>query len=163
LVMAKRHTLSKKERRRLAEELSYIGDLRIEDEGLVEYYQDENGEKILVNGEAAFVKLRDKWIPHLRFILKNLQALRLPKVYVDKGAMEALLRGADLMAPGIKSVEGVFKEGDIVVICELESRRPFAVGRALTPSDPIVKGELKKGKVVENIHYFNDEIWRHGP
>lgn len=163
MVMVKRHPLSKKERKRLAEELSYISDLKIEDERLVEYYQDDNGEKILVNGEAWFVKLGVKWIPHLRFILKNLQALRLPKVYVDKGAMEALLRGADLMAPGVKSIEGVFKEGDIVVICELESRKPFAVGRALASSDPIVKGELRRGKVVENLHYFNDEIWRHGP
>jgi len=57
LVMVKRHPLSKKERKRLAEELSYIGDLKIEDERLVEYYQDDNGEKILVNGEAWFVKL----------------------------------------------------------------------------------------------------------
>lgn len=62
------------------------------------------------------------------------------------------------MAPGIKAIEGAFREGDIVVICELESRKPFAIGRALAPSDPITKGELRRGKVVENIHYFNDEF-----
>ncbi|MEM0378877.1 MAG: DUF1947 domain-containing protein [Thermosphaera sp.] len=161
--MVKRYPLSKKERRKLWEELSYMGDFSISDEALVEYYQDENGERILVNGEAAFFKLGDKWIPHLRFVLKNLDALSLPRILVDKGAMQALLRGADLMAPGIKAIEGAFREGDIVVICELESRKPFAIGRALAPSDPITKGELRRGKVVENIHYFNDEFWRHGP
>lgn len=91
--MVKRYPLSKKERRKLWEELSYMGDFSISDEALVEYYQDENGERILVNGEAAFFKLGDKWIPHLRFVLKNLDALSLPRILVDKGAMQALLRG----------------------------------------------------------------------
>ena len=64
----------------------------------------------------------------------------LPVVYVDEGAVRALLRGADLMAPGIKQIPQSFQAGQIIEVHLLDQDTPFMVGLAKVSSDEIKEG-----------------------
>ncbi len=74
-------------------------------------------------------------------------------VEVDRGAAEAVLRGADLMAPGITSHDNLVK--DKLVLIRFQGT-PIAIGLALLNQSDI--GE--KGKIVKNLHYKGDKLWR---
>jgi len=98
-------------------------------------------------------------IPIDRFYIPFIDSIHLfegyPLVRVDEGAAKAILRGADLMAPGIKSYTG-FEAEDLVVVSVGDSF--IAVGEALEPSSKL--SEMQKGKVVKILHYKGDKIWK---
>ena len=74
------------------------------------------------------------------------------------GAIKFVINGADIMRPGITEIEEGIVKGDFVVIADEKNKNPLAIGIALYDS-----GEMKKitsGKVVKNIHYVGDEIWK---
>jgi PUA domain protein len=73
------------------------------------------------------------------------------------GAVPHVVGGADIMAPGIRKVNGEFAEKQLLVVVDEKHGKYLAVGRALTGSGPLAAA--KKGKVVENIHYVGDLIW----
>jgi len=156
----RRYTLSKKERRRILDELRNLyPSLNIDDDTVIEIIEDrELGKLLLFNNIPAFYTTGDKWIPHLKYLLKN-PIVDIPVITVDKGAVQPLLRGADLMAPGIKNINGEFKPDDIVIIVDEEHGKPIVVGKALVDSKDIVNGVIKRGKVVENIHRIGDKLW----
>ena len=80
-----------------------------------------------------------------------------PDVTVDRGALPYILRGADVMAPGIISFSK-FKTDDIVFVkCE-GVPRVVAIAKALVDSEQL--SNMKKGKVLENLHYVGDKIWK---
>ncbi len=80
-------------------------------------------------------------------------------VITDKGALKPILRGADIMIPGIIE-HSEFDENDIVLVLSLSNDDrtiPVAVGKALINSKAM---QLKrKGKAVKNLHYMGDELW----
>ncbi|ABN70041.1 RNA-binding protein, containing PUA domain [Staphylothermus marinus F1] len=158
--MPRRYVLSKRERKRLLEELEQrYGSIGVGKNDVVEIFEEKNKFKILViNGVPAFIFYEDKWIPHLKYLLRN-PNLKIPIIIVDMGAVKPLLRGADLMAPGIREIIGVFGKGDVVVVAEEKYRKPFVIGIALVDSDDIVSGKIKRGRVVENIHRIGDIFW----
>ncbi|RDD53282.1 MAG: RNA-binding protein, partial [Candidatus Korarchaeota archaeon NZ13-K] len=79
-----------------------------------------------------------------------------PKVVVDIGAVKPIASGADVMGPGVKEVEGSFREGDLVAVVDERLRAVIAVGIALRPS-----GEAReRGKTIKNIHHAGDALWR---
>ncbi len=159
--MVRRYVLSKRERRKVIEELrnTYTG-LEVGKNVVIEIYEDKELGRILIFDDIpAFFEYKGKWIPHLKFLLKNMIP-GLPIVVVDMGAVKPLLRGADLMAPGIRMVKGEFKEGDVVVVVDEKYNKPFVVGIALVKSKGIVDGSIKKGRVVENIHRVGDKLWK---
>ncbi len=78
-----------------------------------------------------------------------------PLVEVDEGAAKALLRGADLMAPGIKRYTE-FDVGDLVVAGYHSSY--VAIGEALESSKRL--SQIKKGKIIKILHYKGDKIWK---
>ena len=78
-----------------------------------------------------------------------------PLVEVDEGAAKALLRGADLMAPGIKR-HTEFDAGDLVVAGYRSSY--LAIGEALESSRRL--SEIEKGKIIKILHYKGDKIWK---
>jgi PUA domain protein len=160
--VSKRYRLSKKELKAFKRELEVMyptfntGDLKD-----VEYAKIGEIEFYIINKIPAFFKFkRGILIPTLIFLLKNREQRWLPRVIVDRGATRALARGADLMVPGIREVDE-FKEEEIVVIVDEESRVPVAVGRAILSSAEIVRllETVRKGKAIENIHYPGDEVW----
>ncbi|MEM4212136.1 MAG: PUA domain-containing protein, partial [Nitrososphaerota archaeon] len=69
-----------------------------------------------------------------------------------------LVNGADVMRPGIVSFEGEFKQGDLVVVRDVNNRRALAVCRALMDSK--TAAATQRGKVLENLHYVGDKYWR---
>jgi malignant T-cell-amplified sequence len=81
----------------------------------------------------------------------------MPRIVVDMGAVPHVAGGADIMAPGIRKVNGEFAERQFLVVVDEKHGKYLAVGRALVGSTPM--SATKKGKVVENVHYVGDLIW----
>jgi len=158
--MGRRYVLSKKERRRVLEELaSQYPGLALSKDSIIEIYEDEEiGAVLLIDRTPSFFQHEGKWLPHLKLLLKN-TIPNLPIVVVDSGAVTPLLRGADVMAPGVREVRGEFHPGDPVVVVDEKYGRPLVVGLALVDSSAIVSGSVKRGKVVENIHRVGDKLW----
>jgi PUA domain protein len=100
-------------------ELNYIKFLGTD--GLIMFFQDRDG----------------PWLPTLPTV-KKFPAL-MPKMQVDKGATDFLLRGANIMAPGLTSPGGVVLPGvekDRAVQIFIEGQNdPSAIGVMLMSSD----------------------------
>lgn len=80
----------------------------------------------------------------------------LPNVLVDMGAIPHVCSGADIMAPGIVSVQE-FESNQLVVIRDERHGKALAIGLSLLSSKEIQ--EKKRGKAVKNLHYVGDKIW----
>ena len=114
----------------------------------------KSSEVIFVDGEPVAFKTEGALVP----VLTNTVALeRLPRVTVDMGAVPHVVGGADVMAPGIRRVEGIFHRGDLVVIVDEKHGKFLSVGRSTLSSEELAS--TKKGKVIVNIHYVGDPVW----
>lgn len=110
-----------------------------------------------INDVNAFFKLQKRWIPTLRYLQTN-NVLKI--VVVDMGAIKFLIGGADVMRPGIVEIDETIAKDEVIVIVDVNNKKPIAVGVALLSG-----GEMKKtasGKVIKNIHYVGDKIWQAG-
>lgn len=108
---------------------------------------------LILNGIPTLIILQDKKIiPHLQGLGRMTTC---PIVLVDKGAVEPIVKGADVMMPGIVN-HSEFKEEDPVAIVS-EEYIPIAVGVAIQDSKNIVKGG--KGKVIKNLHRPSDAFF----
>lgn len=115
------------------------------------------GEKILyLNHQPAFFYYENKLVPTLHNLLKNQVLLK--KIIVDMGAVKFVVSGADIMRPGIISIESEISSGDFVVVVDVNNKKPLAVGIALFGSSEMQ--EMKMGKVIKNIHYVGDDVWK---
>ncbi|MGC9071426.1 MAG: DUF1947 domain-containing protein [Acidilobus sp.] len=155
-----RFRLSKKALRELREEvLRSLGNPPMRWEQ-VEEARAEGVTVYIDDGLQCLARLKGAVIPTLQCLLRRGYSW-LPSVTVDRGASQAVGRGADLMAPGVREVWGDFREGSIVVIVDEQAKVPVAVGRALVGSDRLremIKGH-ERGKVVENLHHAGDRLW----
>ena len=79
------------------------------------------------------------------------------KVVVDQGALPFLLNAADLMAPGVVEADVGIEPGDLFLVVEENHDKPIAVCKAIESGDYMLDKE--SGKVGENIHFVQDEIW----
>ena len=114
----------------------------------------KDAEIVFVDGEPLAFQRKGEIIP----VLVNQAALAtLPTIVVDMGAVPHVVGGADVMAPGIRSIRGVFSSGQLLVVVDEKHGKHLAIGRAL--SNSVDLGKTKKGKVVENLHYVGDAIW----
>ena len=110
---------------------------------------------ILINKKPAFFYHKDQPVPTLKY-LQNHEVLK--KITVDMGAVKFVINGADIMRPGITDIEENIKKNQFIIIIDENNKKPLAVGIALLDSE-----EMKKtttGKVIKNIHFVGDEIWR---
>jgi len=115
----------------------------------------EEDDKYYVNKELLFFKREGKFVPTIRFLLKN---LFLPKVVVDMGAVKFVVNGADVMRPGIVRVDPDLQVGSLVVIVDVNNGKPLAVGELVLSSLEIMAAS--SGKVIKNIHWVGDELWK---
>ncbi|MFW9896014.1 MAG: PUA domain-containing protein, partial [Candidatus Thorarchaeota archaeon] len=123
----------------------------------VELIQTESGDILYaVNNELKLWKLKDDYIPVLTLLLKN--RVELKTIIVDFGAIRYVANGADVMRPGITSIDPSIKKGDIVKIEEETRHRALAVGKALY--DAAEMEAKDSGKVIKNIHTIQDPIWQ---
>ena len=74
------------------------------------------------------------------------------------GAIKFVINGADIMRPGITEIEEGIAKDELVVIIDERNKKPLVVGIALYDSAEMKK--ITSGKVVKNIHYVGDEIWK---
>ena len=80
-----------------------------------------------------------------------------PKVVVDMGAIKFVTNGANVMRPGIRSFQGPFSQGSVVVVVDERHGKALCVGTAIVGEEE-AKG-MQKGPVVKNLHYVGDKFW----
>ena len=156
-----RYRLSKKDLRQLREEVSATlpgapmtwNNVELAKSGDYVVYFDD--------GLPCLARVGGRLIPTLVCLLKRGYGW-LPQVLVDRGASQAVGRGADLMVPGIRGVEGAFSEGQLVVIVDEAARVPVGVGLALMDDTKMraMAAAKAKGKAVQVIHYPGDKLWK---
>lgn len=110
---------------------------------------------IVINQIPAYFRYEQRWIPTLKF-LQQRQLLK--KITVDMGAVKFVVNGADIMRPGIVAIEDGIAAQEAVVIIDVQHHKALAVGLALYDSKEMQ--EIKTGKVIKNLHYVGDEIWK---
>ena len=110
---------------------------------------------LFINKQPCFFYYQGKPVP----TLKLLQEKKLLKtVTIDMGAVKFIINGADVMRPGIVEVEAGIQKNEYVAIIDVNNKKPLAVGRALFSGDEI--RSMSSGKVIQNIHFVGDEIWK---
>ena len=109
------------------------------------------------DGKPLFIERKNRIVPSL---INEDVISQLPTIVVDQGAVPFVCNGADIMAPGLRRIEGKFSVGQLVVVREERFHKALAVGSALTGSDEM--GIQSGGRVVENIHFIGDDAWQEG-
>ena len=71
-------------------------------------------------------------------------------------AIPFIIKGADIMRPGIKELDE-FEKNEIIVIVDETHQKPLAIGISMFSRSEIK--EMDKGKVIKNIHYVGDVTW----
>lgn len=139
----------------LIEELNKIPGLEsLSRKSRVETEMAKSSEIIFVDGHPVAFRREGHLVP----VLTNMTALeKMPRITVDMGAVPHVVGGADIMAPGIRKVEGTFDEGELVVVIDEKHGKFLSVGRSLLAS--VTLAATRKGKVIANIHYVGDPVW----
>ncbi|PIN87862.1 RNA-binding protein [Candidatus Woesearchaeota archaeon CG10_big_fil_rev_8_21_14_0_10_32_24] len=116
----------------------------------------EDTHKILyINNEPSFFYYNGKPIPTLKYLQTH---ERLKKVMVDMGAVKFVVNGADIMRPGVMEIQEGIAKNDVVVVVDQNNGNPLAVGIALLGTEDL--RAATSGKVIKNIHYVGDDLWK---
>lgn len=110
---------------------------------------------ILVNNKPQFFYHEHKIVPTLHLLQEKIV---IPTITVDMGAIKFVINGADIMRPGIINISEGIKKDSFIVIVDQNNHKPLAVGIALLGTEEMKL--VKSGKVVKNIHYVGDWIWK---
>lgn len=119
----------------------------------------QNGDIIYKNSEKFLIiletekKLIKSVIPHL----KNIKDFSYKAVFIDSGAIPFLIKGADMMRPGIKRFDEDITKNEIVLIKDLDHSKILGVGKALYSSQEMQTQE--KGISVKVLHYVRDKYF----
>lgn len=111
---------------------------------------------IIVDDDIDFMIIGDDTVLTLRGLLKYK-----PKEYfvvVDMGAVGFVVKGADIMTPGIVDADERIEKNDYVWVCDENHRKPLSVGIALISGEEMKS--KKTGKAIKNIHYIGDKLWK---
>jgi PUA domain protein len=115
---------------------------------------------VMVGGECLFYQQRDgPLMPTLRLVHKY--PTMMPAVQVDKGAIKFVLKGANIMCPGLTSPGGHMDDApkDAVVQIRAEGKEHACAIGVMTMSTDDVR-TVNKDIGVNNIHYLNDGLWK---
>ncbi|CAD7939534.1 unnamed protein product [Amoebophrya sp. A25] len=120
---------------------------------------------VIVDEEVIFFQPTDKsekWFPTLRVLHKYPSMM--PKFQVDTGAIKFVLKGADIMCPGLTHPTGGAMEdvpaGTCVQIVAENKENACAVG--LTAMSAADIRSTNKGLGVLSMHCLNDCLWKEG-
>lgn len=110
---------------------------------------------LLVDGKALLMQIDNKTIPTLKAVMNT----EITEKYatVDMGAINFVIKGADIMSPGIVSADETIQPGETIVINEEKHHKALAIGISLISGKEMVEND--KGKAIENLHYVGDPIW----
>ena len=109
----------------------------------------------LIDKKPLLVQVQGLVFPTLRGILEHPFPER--KVIVDSGAVPFVIKGADVMRPGITFISDDIRAGMPVQIVEERHGKPVAIGIALFDA-----GEMREkttGKVIRTHYFVGDELW----
>jgi PUA-domain protein len=126
----------------------------LKDKANVKLIETGFAEIYLINDKPLLAKTGEDLFPTLIF---NEYFALAPKAIVDMGAVPYVCKGANVMKPGIRRLDGEFKKGDFVFVVDERHGKPLAVGETLYD-----KGEAEKavhGAVIRNVHFVGDKIW----
>jgi PUA-domain protein len=153
----RRYSLKSKEAKQVLSEASQKLKLDLDatfgSKASVEVVESEVGLIYLIGGKPLLFK-GDSVLPMLTF---NEFVNAAPKVVVDMGAVPFVCKGANVMAPGIRKVEGEFAKGDLVIVIDEKHGKALAIGESML--DSTTMRETKKGPVIKTLHYVSDKIW----
>ncbi len=116
-------------------------------------YEKQNN-LILVNNEPLFFYFENRLVPTLKLLFEQ-DVLK--KITVDMGAVKFVVKGADVMRPGITNIEENIEKNELIVIIDETHSKKLAVGIAIFST--VEMTSLDSGKVIKNLHYVGDEIW----
>lgn len=111
---------------------------------------------IAINNQLMFFYHEGRIVPSLKMLQQNPALLK--KITVDMGAVKFVVGGADVMRPGILDIEDGIAKDDFVVIIDANNKKPLAVGISQNSTEELK--ELKSGKVIKNIHFVGDALWK---
>lgn len=115
----------------------------------------------VVSNQVLFFQTKDgPWLPSLRVLHKYPSMM--PKMQVDKGAIKFVLRGANVMAPGLTSAGGGIEEGiekgmPVQVTAE-GCEHACAIGLMSSSSKELE--QKPTGQAIEAVHSLGDGLWK---
>ena len=110
---------------------------------------------LLIDGKPLLMQIEGKTIPTLHAMIN--EDIQEKYATVDMGAINFVIKGADIMSPGIVDADENIEPGDTIVIIEETHHKPLAIGISLITGKEMV--DNNKGKAIENLHYVGDSIW----
>jgi len=111
-------------------------------------------ENILYKNDSKFLIIKDKaFLPHLKSIPND----KYKAVYIDKGAIPYVIKGADVMRPGITKIDEGFSKNEIVLVKDENHNKILAIGFAFLSSEEMKIQE--KGKSVMIYHFVGDNLY----
>ncbi|MDR0318670.1 MAG: DUF1947 domain-containing protein [Nitrososphaerota archaeon] len=153
----KRYSLKTKEAKQVLSEASQRFNIDLDNlfggKANVEIAENENVQIYTVNSRPIMFKA-ESFLPLLCFteFIQNA-----PKITVDMGAIPFVCKGANVMAPGIRHVEGEISKGDLVIIIDEKHGKTLALGESMLNSTEIKN--TKSGPVIKTLHYVSDKYW----
>lgn len=154
------HYISKKERKQFLNNVQklypYIDLEKLRDIEKVARVEIDKFIIMIIGSIPAFFYIDDEG-PYPLLLMLNTIKPKIPYVVVNEGAIRPIMRGADVMVPGIIELSE-FKRNDIVGVMEPSKKAFIAVTKALMSSDEI--RERSKGCALRTLHYANDKLWK---
>jgi malignant T-cell-amplified sequence len=150
--------VSKQDSRDLIAEIEKLTGVKVEvpRSAQVEILEpDENTKFVVIDGRFTFVSGPGK--DYLPFVGSSEAAGLFPSVSIDEGALKYIIKGADVMRPGISKYDQWGETGKLVVVREDKKGRAAAIGRTAVTS--VEMADLKKGNCVKNLHHVGDKFW----
>lgn len=155
----KRHVVSKTDSRELIAGIERSAGIHLEVQrsAQVEILEpDEESRFVIIDGRFTFVS-GEAGSGYLPFVGSSQAVGLFPSVTIDEGAVKYIIKGADVMRPGISKYDDWGETGILVVVREDKKGRAAAVGRTAVRSSEMA--ELKKGNCVKNLHHVGDKFW----
>ena len=115
-----------------------------------------DNEILLINNHPFFFYYNEKLVPSLKLILEN---NFLKTITVDMGAVKFVVKGADIMRPGITKIDETIENNELITIIDEKHNKPIGIGLALFSGKEMQR--VTSGKVVKNLHYVGDKIWNY--
>ncbi len=117
---------------------------------------------ILINSQHSFFyytlpeSKKEILIPTLK-LLQTHPAL-LKTITIDMNAIKFIINGADVMRPGITNIDDNIQPSQPICIIDQTHKKPLAIGISQHSTEQL--RILTTGKVIKNIHYVGDELWK---
>ncbi|MDR0797918.1 MAG: DUF1947 domain-containing protein [Nitrososphaerota archaeon] len=153
----KRYSLKTKESKQILREASQRFNINLDtlfgDKVNVDIVEFENAQIYTVNSRPIMFKANG-FLPLLCFT-EFIQVA--PKVTVDMGAIPFVCKGANVMAPGIRHVEGEFSKGTLLIVIDEKHGKTLALGESMFSSTEFKN--ITSGPVIKTLHYVSDKHW----